>query len=66
MYSKRFSSIIRLTHHAVKRMAERNVSDNLLIDLIESGTVKEKDDSHFWIFKAYPDRNDNLLCVVVV
>lgn len=66
MYSERFSLEIRLTHHAAKRMRERDVSENILLDLIESGELRNKDATHFWIFKTYPERNDNLLCIAGV
>lgn len=35
-------------------------------DLIETGTLKHKDDAHVWIYKEYATRNDNLLCAAVV
>lgn len=38
----------------------------MLLDLIETGTVRNKDDVRLWITKHYADRNDNLLCVAVV
>lgn len=66
MFSQRFSLGIRLTHHATARMAERQLTEALLLDLIESGELRYKDVSHLWIFKAYPERNDNLICVAVV
>jgi hypothetical protein len=47
-------------------MAERQLTETVLLDLIESGDLRYKDASHLWIFKAYPERNDNLLCVAVV
>lgn len=46
-------------------MRERDISEALLFDLIETGTVKHKDEQRLWIFKAYPDRSDNLLCAAV-
>lgn len=47
----------------MKRMSERNIPESLLLDLIDTGELRHKDESHFWIFKAYPERDDNLLCV---
>ncbi|MFM9913471.1 MAG: DUF4258 domain-containing protein [Methylophilaceae bacterium] len=66
MFSQRFSLGIRLTHHAIARMGERQLTEAVLLDLIESGELRYKDTSHLWIFKAYPERNDNLICVAVV
>lgn len=44
-------------------MSERDITEQLLLNLIETGDVRYKDETHFWIFKSYPDRDDNLLCV---
>lgn len=66
MQSKRFSCPVRITHHARERMQERNISELLILDLIETGEVRKKDDVRLWIFKSYNERNDNLLCVAVV
>lgn len=37
-----------------------------MTDLIETGMLKNKDDQHYWIYKEYVARNDNLLCAAVV
>ena len=66
MYSKRFDRPITVTDHGRRRMAERAVSDILLIDLVETGDVRNKDEARLWIAKHYADRSDNLLCVAVV
>jgi hypothetical protein len=65
LYSVRFQRSIRLTFHARQRMSERNISDALLLDLLETGTIKYKDARRAWIFKSYPDREDNLICAAV-
>lgn len=66
MYSNRFQRTVRLTDHAGKRMAQRNITEGLLLDIIETGTLKKKDDRHVWLYKAYADRKDNLLCIAAV
>ncbi|MDQ2693783.1 MAG: DUF4258 domain-containing protein [Pseudomonadota bacterium] len=66
MFSSRFQKNVHLTYHARQRMAERAIPEPLLLDLIETGTIKHKDARRLWIFKAYPDRQDNLLCVAAV
>ena len=63
MDSKRFNRPITVTDHARRRMEERGVNDTLLLELIETGDVRHKDDVRIWIAKHYPDRNDNLLCI---
>ena len=55
MYSQRFNKIIHLTEHAKKRMIERDISMELLSDLIETGDVSYKDDKHAWIAKFSED-----------
>jgi hypothetical protein len=54
------------TTHARKRMAERTISESLLLDIIDTGTLKPKDAQRIWIFKGYPDRGDNLLCIAAL
>ncbi len=66
MYSKRFSLNIRISHHAKIRMQERQISEDIILDILETGTTKYKDATHLWIFKSYASRNDNLLCIAVV
>lgn len=48
------------------RMVERSIDDVMLLDLIATGEMKYKDKVRFWIFKEYPERNDNLICAAVV
>ena len=66
MFSERFQRPIYVTRHAAQRMAERGMDDALLLDLLDTGTVKHKDDTRLWVFKAYAKRSDNLLCAAVV
>jgi len=66
MWSKRFQKSVRLTSHALTRMAERNMDADLVLDILDNGTVKMKDRAHFWAYRSYPDRTDNLLCVAAV
>jgi hypothetical protein len=47
-------------------MAERHIDDTRLLDLIDSGETRYKDGFRLWIYKAYADRDDNLLCVAAV
>jgi len=66
MDSQRFNRPIRITHHAKKRMVERCMDERLLLDIIDTGQLKYKDERHLWIFKCYPDRTDNQLCVAAL
>ena len=47
-------------------MIERDISEAIIIDLVETGATQYKDKKRLWIYKAYTDRNDNLLCIAVV
>ena len=47
-------------------MLERDISNELLDDLIETGQLTYKDDKHAWIAKHFQHRTDNLLCAAIV
>ncbi len=66
MHSARFGLPVVITEHASLRMAERSVSADLILDIIDSGTLKEAGGLHYWLYKHLPDRADNLLCVAAV
>ena len=66
MHSTRFNLPVILTEHARGRMAERNIHAALVLEIIDSGTLKEAGNSHYWLYKHLPDRADNLLCVAAV
>lgn len=66
MFSVRFQLQIQVTRHARERMAQRDMDDSLLLDLIETGTARYKDETHLRLFRHYEDRNDNLLCIAAV
>jgi hypothetical protein len=66
MFSQRFQRSIVLTRHAVLRMVERNISNEQLLEVIDTGDTKYKDQTHLWTFKHLPNRNDNLICAVLV
>ena len=64
--SRRFRKRVHLTRHAVRRMEERRISLGTVQGLIETGTLKHKDEKHCWAFKSCPDRDDNLVCAAVI
>lgn len=47
-------------------MDKRDVSLELLFDLIETGDIRHKSEFDLWIFRHYPERTDNMVCTAVV
>ena len=45
-------------------MAERDIGEAMLLEVIDSGEVRYEDATHLWAFKEFPERHDNLLCAV--
>lgn len=66
MFSNRFQRIIIISSHAKIRMAERDISEAMLLEVIDAGDTRYKDETHLWAFKEFPARHDNLLCAVLV
>lgn len=52
------------TDHATARMKMRAVSEEEIVEVIETGTVKPKEKgSKFWVYKHFEKREDNLISV---
>ena len=66
MFSIRFQRSVVITRHARMRMTEREVSDAMLLKVIDLGETRYRDSTHLWAFMEFPERNDNLLCAVVI
>jgi len=66
MFSQRFQKNVRLTHHVRARMEKRDISLELLLNLIETGDVRYKSESDLWIYRQYSERADNMVCAAVV
>ncbi len=66
MFSTRFDRPVIVTRHARDRMAERNVDDELLLQLIDDGLTRYSDGTHLWAWLHVPGRADNLVCAVLV
>lgn len=66
MLSTRFQRLVVISGHAKIRMTERDISEVMLLEVIDSGETRYKDSSHLWAFKEFPARHDNLLCAVLV
>ena len=65
MYSSRFKMELHLTNHAKQRMVQRDIHQLVLLDLIELGDIRYKDQSKGWIAKDFHSRTDNLICVAI-
>jgi hypothetical protein len=50
----------------MERLLERNISEALLLEVIDTGDTRYKDETHLWAFKSFPERADNLLCAVLI
>ena len=66
MFSDRFNRAIIVTRHAAQRMVEREISADLLLQVIETGQIRHSDVDRLWVWLRVPQRNDNLLCAVLV
>ncbi|MEN9321511.1 MAG: hypothetical protein RL039_1324 [Pseudomonadota bacterium] len=66
MFSSRFQRKVVLTRHARERMAQRGITELMLMEVIDSGATRYRDSTHLWAYKEFPERNDNLLCAVLV
>ena len=66
MISKRFQMLVVLTEHAKARMEERDLSTAFILDIIDNGMQKNAGGPHYWLYKHFPDRQDNFLCVAAV
>ena len=66
MHSLRFNLPVILTEHARLRMAERQMDAALILEIIDTGIVKEAGGAHYWLYKHIANRADNLLCVAAV
>lgn len=57
---------IVFTEHAKTQMELRSLSEALIINVIETGTIKGKDAKNkFWVFKSVKGRKDNMISVAL-
>lgn len=66
MFSIRFQRPVVLTRHARMRMAERIVSETVLLSIIDEGQTRYSDKHRLWAWRLVPGRPDNLICAVLV
>jgi len=43
-----------VTRHARDRMAERNIYEVMLMDVIDFGETRYRDSTHLWAYKDFP------------
>jgi uncharacterized protein YuzE len=60
MYSQRFNRSVTVTEHAAGRMTERRVDEAILLDLIERGDVRYKDERPAAMKTTYYPQDDIL------
>ena len=66
MHSTRFNRPVTLTRHAVLRMVQRNITQTELLEVVDTGDHRYKDETHLWAYKDIEGRTDNLICAVLV
>ena len=66
IYSERFRLPVVLTEHAKTRMQERRIAEALVLEIIDTGIQKDAGSNHYWFYKHFDARDDNLLCVAAV
>jgi hypothetical protein len=66
MNSQRFARQVVITLHAQARMTERNISEVMLLEVIDTGETRYRDETHLWVYKSFTERADNLLCAVLI
>jgi hypothetical protein len=66
IFAKRRYKLI-ITDHAQLRMKSRDITSEMLVDIILTGRVKPKGvEGRYWIYKNFSNRNDNFVCLSVV
>jgi Domain of unknown function (DUF4258) len=66
LFSHRFNRPVVITQHAALRMAERDISRELLLEIVDHGQTRYRDATHLWAWLENSGRHDNLLCAVLV
>lgn len=62
----RFKRAVVVTRRAAQRMAERAVSADLRLRMIDEGGTRYGDATHLWAWLDVPGRDDGLLCAVLI
>ncbi len=54
------------TTHCRQRMDLRGITEKDVMDIIASGSVKEKDTSNkYWVYKEFKKRSNNYICLSI-
>lgn len=66
VFSKRRYKLI-ITDHARLRITSRNLTDDMVVEVVQTGKVKAKSvKDRYWIYKDILGRPDNSICLSVV
>lgn len=66
MFSQRFQLPVIITRHAAERMSARNVAQELILKIVDTGFIRYSDATRLWAWLEVPERDDNLLCLALV
>lgn len=51
MFSARFARPVVLTNHALRRMAERGITEHEVLPVIDTGETRFADERRLWAYK---------------
>ncbi|MEI8025121.1 MAG: DUF4258 domain-containing protein [Pseudomonadota bacterium] len=55
-----------MTEHVRQRMVLREISLNMIVDVIESGIVmKKSEENKYWVYKSISGRSDNAVSLSI-
>ncbi|MDR5899827.1 DUF4258 domain-containing protein [Halomonas vilamensis] len=66
MFCQRFGLEVHVTRHAWERMAQRKITRELLLDVLETGDIRYKDTQRLWVAKEIFERDDNMVCAAIM
>lgn len=47
-------------------MRDRRVTEDLIVQIVDTGMLRYSDPSRFWAWLEVPGRDDNLICLALV
>ena len=65
-FSQRFHKNVWITNHARESMEKRNIDKSAIMEIINNGDIKQRDEIHLWVYKHIEGRTDNLICAAVI
>lgn len=66
MFCHRFGLEVYVTRHAWERMDQRDITRELLLDILETGDIRYKDTKRLWVAKEVLERDDNMVCTAII